>query len=530
MPTSSPRAGGSRPRAGPGRRSAAQARGSDSGGFHVALLDAWAGVGDVLTFYQERIANETYRRTATERFSLFELARLIGYRPRPGLAASTVLSFTVDDFPQTPPVRTVLSAGLQVQSIPEGGRQPQLFETLETILARTEWNSLQPLRAQPARLTANSPRVEVTADSAVAPGDPVLIVPADGSPRFATVVTVPPVPGRPAVTLDLVDPPTAAPPFQVPDLPAGSTADVPGIELDGTALGAITGRSWTAADISGLCLRKGWNEQELEDAINSRPPATGSTRLFALRQRASIFGHNAPLWTSLPAALRHITRVEIKSGTGYALTDIPPAYENDWESGALGSGGTTDADRTIYLDNVYPAVVPGGWVVLISPGVVPLAARVKSVISTTRTQFAISGATSQLVLDRGDLSKFKMRNTTVLVRSESLTLAPSPVDEDVSGARIVLERAFLGLQSGRDIVVSGEQADRPGVVEPVVCELAEAFLIGGLTVLQLTNPLPHPYRRAGLQIDANVARAGHGQTTVEVLGNGDAGTRSSNSA
>ena len=136
----------------------------DSGGSIVALLDAWAVVADVLTFYQERIANEGYLRTATERFSLFELARLIGYRPRPGLAASTVLSFTVDDFPQTPPVRTVLSAGLQVQSIPEGGRQPQLFETLETILARTEWNSLQPLRAQPARLTANSPRVEVTAD------------------------------------------------------------------------------------------------------------------------------------------------------------------------------------------------------------------------------------------------------------------------------------------------------------------------------------------------------------------------------
>jgi hypothetical protein len=33
----------------------------------VALLDAWAMVGDVLTFYQERIANEGYLRTAIER-------------------------------------------------------------------------------------------------------------------------------------------------------------------------------------------------------------------------------------------------------------------------------------------------------------------------------------------------------------------------------------------------------------------------------------------------------------------------------
>ena len=40
----------------------------------IALLDAWAVVADVLTFYQERIANEGYLRTATERRSVLELA------------------------------------------------------------------------------------------------------------------------------------------------------------------------------------------------------------------------------------------------------------------------------------------------------------------------------------------------------------------------------------------------------------------------------------------------------------------------
>jgi hypothetical protein len=48
----------------------------------VALLDAWAVVADVLTFYQERIANEHYLRTATEMRSLTELARLVGVRTR----------------------------------------------------------------------------------------------------------------------------------------------------------------------------------------------------------------------------------------------------------------------------------------------------------------------------------------------------------------------------------------------------------------------------------------------------------------
>ena len=64
----------------------------DNGDPALALLDAWATVADVLTFYQERIANEGYLRTATERLSIVELARLVGYKPRPGVAASVFLA------------------------------------------------------------------------------------------------------------------------------------------------------------------------------------------------------------------------------------------------------------------------------------------------------------------------------------------------------------------------------------------------------------------------------------------------------
>src|ERR671917_2934877 len=71
----------------------------DDDDFTVALLDAWATVADVITFYSERIANESYLRTATERVSLLELARLIGYELRPGVAASTYLAFTIEDPP-----------------------------------------------------------------------------------------------------------------------------------------------------------------------------------------------------------------------------------------------------------------------------------------------------------------------------------------------------------------------------------------------------------------------------------------------
>jgi hypothetical protein len=62
----------------------------------IALLDAWAAALDVLSFYQERIANEGYLGTATERLSVRELARAIGYELAPGVAAETRLAFTVE--------------------------------------------------------------------------------------------------------------------------------------------------------------------------------------------------------------------------------------------------------------------------------------------------------------------------------------------------------------------------------------------------------------------------------------------------
>src|ERR687885_714349 len=70
--------------------------------FSIALLDAWATVADVLTFYQERIANESYLRTATERVSLLHLARLIGNELKPGDAASAHLAFELEDTPGPP--------------------------------------------------------------------------------------------------------------------------------------------------------------------------------------------------------------------------------------------------------------------------------------------------------------------------------------------------------------------------------------------------------------------------------------------
>jgi Baseplate J-like protein len=114
----------------------------------IACLDAWATVADVLTFYQERIANEGYLRTATERRSILELARLVGYALRPGVAASVFLAYMLEKDHDV----TILPAN-RAQSVPDPGQLPQSFETAESLEARFIWNTLQPRLTAPQFIT-----------------------------------------------------------------------------------------------------------------------------------------------------------------------------------------------------------------------------------------------------------------------------------------------------------------------------------------------------------------------------------------
>lgn len=129
----------------------------------VALVDAASCIADVLTFYQERIANEGFLRTATERRSVLELARAIGYELKPGVAASVHLVFTVEDAPGAPGVCT-LAPGTPVQSVPPQGKLPQVFETSAQIDARAEWNALIPRQVRPADMAL----LDVPATGAIA--------------------------------------------------------------------------------------------------------------------------------------------------------------------------------------------------------------------------------------------------------------------------------------------------------------------------------------------------------------------------
>jgi hypothetical protein len=90
----------------------------------LMLLEMGAYVLDVLGFYDERIANESYLRTAVLRPSLRKLVGLIGYQARPALAASVVLAAIADgNGPVVLPPRTGFRSDA-FDSVP-----PQVFET-----------------------------------------------------------------------------------------------------------------------------------------------------------------------------------------------------------------------------------------------------------------------------------------------------------------------------------------------------------------------------------------------------------------
>ena len=106
--------------------------------FAIALLAMWSYIGDILTFYQERIANEAYLRTALLQESVVQLAALLDYKPAPGAAAETDLAFFLDKNKQVQ-----IPVGFRVQSVPGQNEKPQKFETLAAIIAYAALNQVQ---------------------------------------------------------------------------------------------------------------------------------------------------------------------------------------------------------------------------------------------------------------------------------------------------------------------------------------------------------------------------------------------------
>jgi len=172
-------------RALPGERELTQTTGGQTiqvwrpgaeGDLAVQMMEWWAYLCDVLSFYNERIATQAYLGIADLPESVNRLIGLLGYRPRPGIGASGTLAALLNS---AGPV--ALRQGFQVQSKPAPGQQPQIFElSAATTLQPPDLVPARPAPATSPLLSADGTTAWLTGKvSGIKPGDRLLLVNAD---------------------------------------------------------------------------------------------------------------------------------------------------------------------------------------------------------------------------------------------------------------------------------------------------------------------------------------------------------------
>lgn len=498
----------------------------ESDDFAIALLDAWATVADNVTFYTERIANEHYVGTAVERRSMTELARLIGRSLQPGLAAEADLAFSMDSTPGAPD-RLELEAGSAVQSDPEPGGEPAVYETIETREVRPAWNRLRARAFTPSTSLGLSPnQVHLAgASTGLKVGNAIAWHAPGGWNRVGIITAVETVdgipatpndPGRPArtvLTLDVAWTATTDLPSTV-DLGQGSSV----AGLTGAAAW-LDGRTVTAAVLEAEAAERRTDLRDIEASVAGRVRDPGSLVVFRLA--AGLFGSAAPSSASLAQAMRD----ELIAIGDDDLTEQVEEHVSSglfpWDSS---TAATLPAGDDILLDAGYPTVTSDSVVALFD-GVWSGIYRVDQASVGGHAEGGVSGKTTRLEL-HGDkaLSTFGIRETTVFAQSEPIARAFVPDDSVVSSTTVELESLAIGLAAGRTVVVTGPAVDDPGRTLSHLTRLAEVthhFGAARNTTLTLAEGLPEALIRAEVTVNANVVRASHGFTRSDVLGSGD---------
>lgn len=553
----------------------------DSSDFSIAFLDTWAVVCDILTFYQERLANEAYLRCATDDRSVMELAALVGYRPSPGVAASAMLAFSLNSAPGAPDNVTI-PAGTRVQSVPGPGQTPQVFETSSDIVALIKQNQMAVQTSIPWGLSQGQTSIWIDGTSNnINPGDALLFVNQALHEQGLS----------------------------------GSTET--GAQADFQFVSSVQVNLQSKQTLVVWDKKLTWPSNDDATAY-----------IYVLQKRAALFGAQSidpralTVTTTPPSGLPYVT------GWPGGSSNTGPA-KADW---TFTAAFTSPA---INLDASYPGLAPSTdpsaepeWVVLANPAQGSAVFNVSSAAETSPNAFLLTSKTTQLTLANGltvpspaaagdtYLSAVigDTRNTTVYVQSNRLTpvsppylptatLWPFPnysVDPMLLLPVYEKNLEIAGgqqLASGQPIAINGNRLRMqltkgssanqaifspngsssalnandgqiflidafPSIPDPssgdpiwlvltatgVAGELnakdwsitlipadakndpfaSEAAIIssvstaGDITTLVLTDTLTRAYDRSTVMVNANVVPATNGETTNEILGNGDA--------
>jgi hypothetical protein len=551
----------------------------DSGDFSIALVDAWAEVLDIFTFYTERLANEAYLGTAIEGRSVFELARLVGYKPSPGVSASTVLAFTLATAPGSPAIVSI-PAGSRVQSVPGPGQSPQVFETASALNATIANNAIPAATSNPWQLNGGETATWITGTSNnIQVGNLLLFISAPGGvPSLAgpaavvyvTAVSVDPVGGNTMISWDQKLPTTLAGNattvclyvFRTKAALYGANAPSPGLFAKPNSIpGYGSGSDWNWQQNASYS-----NVINLDNSYPGLNPAASGVNAPANQSQWMVLTGPQPTtplqYTSffqiqsasesnpaLYALSAKTTRLALSSGTvlpgggdaALSLDELLYEFVRETRSTTayVGSQLLTFADLPITattLSAAYPYSLATGMIVptfaesitLIGPQTisdnVPIGVSGKRV--RIAPALALTGSLKSGASNGGFTPSGASGALAASLNQPFLVDAFPPINDPSIPGNLLWDVLTVTGQPGTLSVPATSFQLLPSVTaDPIAGEAAlvsVAKVNGATTTLTLAAPLQRLYDTPTLKVNANAVEASHGETMREVVGSGNA--------
>jgi predicted phage baseplate assembly protein len=446
--------------------------------YQTMFVELWAYLGDVLTFYQERIANEAFLGTATQRDSLLRLVNLIDYHPSPGAAASGLVAFTVANSQSL-----TVPASFRVGSRAQAGKPAVVFETASAAAASADNNAIPLALLSPDTPYAPGTIVLQGLNNRLALNDFLLAVEDEGTAR------------------------------EIPHL-----LRITRISTDKVA--NTTTIFW----------------QEVNGGYQQ---ATKGVSLYAFDVSAAPFGNAAPRWDTLPPgltkadgpypitwdspliaeAIASIVPIEILAPNAMFFAPLPG-----------------DPPKQLFLDSAYSelkySAANPGWAILTTDGDMFQTFHVVDARQTAKAAYALNAKTTRLTFAENISGfTFPLRNTTVLTGSLRLPLQKSlPLADPLSGSTLILAGIHSQLNDGQTVVLRGNLFDPAAIVASSTPAAESAILHGApqpdpannITTINVKRPLANQYVRATCTLLANIVEVTQGETLKdEILGSGD---------
>jgi predicted phage baseplate assembly protein len=294
----------------------------------------------------------------------------------------------------------------------------------------------------------------------------------------------------------------------------------------------VTGTRWTGDGLDVFVRRQGWARAKTMTLVRrmlAPPPDSSQIGFHVMDTATGAFGAAAVEWRTL------------NYGTKTDGTPDKGPYPQSWETRTVwtdSQGTALSGPADMYLDREVKEVVPDGWIILEAASGASMGLRVTQAASESRADYGLTGKATGVGLARADgtavtapgpdetsvLNNFRTRSTTVHAASRRIAAGGIPLTGDLTeGADAIdLDALYLDLERGRPVSLQGARTDAEGLDGRETHIIRDVVHIDGITRLLLSDPTAHPYARSSVRLNANVARASHGERVEEVLGSGDA--------